>query len=65
MKKKRWGVPKLKVLVRGKPEEGVLMQCKMAGLPGAGGQASGCISERYNPPGGGQCQWCSGNAWSS
>jgi len=32
--KKDWFVPELTVLVRSKPEEGVLMQCKVEGKSG-------------------------------
>ncbi len=38
-KKPKWGKPKLIILIRGKPEEGVLAGCKSgahgAGYPGA------------------------------
>jgi hypothetical protein len=38
-KKPKWGKPKLIVLIRGKPEEGLLYSCKMA-VVGSGDQAS-------------------------
>lgn len=58
MKKKKWGKPKLIILSRGKPEEGVLMQCKMSWSGGAGGSASGCVSARDSVG----CVWCYNNA---
>jgi len=43
MEKKSWGKPELVVLVRSKPEEGVLTQCKVVGaLVGPGVDSQGC-----------------------
>ena len=36
MKKEKWGKPKLIVLVRSKPEEGVLVACKRAAVVNLG-----------------------------
>lgn len=44
MKTKPWEKPQLIVLVKGKPEEGVLQICKIAPLPpiGPGAKNNGC-----------------------
>ncbi|TAM38443.1 hypothetical protein EPN54_04245 [bacterium] len=61
MKKKKWGKPKLIILTRGKPEEGVLMQCKMTWLSGSGGGAWACVSSHDSVG----CVWCYNNAVTS
>ena len=42
IKGKAWVPPELIVLVRSKPEEAVLLACKVAGQGGSAGQAGGC-----------------------
>jgi hypothetical protein len=61
--KPKWDKPKLVILVRGKPEEKVLVSCKMQ-WPGGGGYRSrwggGCYYPMSNPETG--CIACSGGA---
>ena len=47
-KKKTWTEPKLTVLVRGKPEEGILSSCKVeGGVYGFGSTQNRCF--KYDP----------------
>ena len=57
MTKKSWSEPELIVLVRGKPEEGVLTNCKSEAIPEGGPYvgAGGC--GKFG--GGGCCVECS------
>ena len=41
-KKEKWGKPKLIILTRGKPEESVLMACKVAGEAAWQDERGGC-----------------------
>ena len=44
-KKKKWSRPQLIVLVRGKPEERMLVNCKAIGVFDAMGGYSGCKND--------------------
>jgi len=43
-KKEKWGKPKLIILTRGKPEEGILTVCKGPPETGPGGYVGNCGS---------------------
>lgn len=46
--KKKWSRPKLTILSRGLPEEGVLLACKLGGgYFGPGGTAASCSTYDY------------------
>ena len=47
--KKKWTKPKLIVLVRGKPEEGVLTSCKIGGSIGPESAVDTCATEKPEP----------------
>lgn len=45
MPKKKWKMPKLIVLLRGRPEEGVLQACKAGGSEGPDSGYSNCYGD--------------------
>jgi hypothetical protein len=49
-KKPKWGKPKLIVLVRGKPEEGVLAACKYWSGAGPRTDYGTCLGASWEPP---------------